>query len=170
MNKQYITPAIIIHENHLKKIKLIDLDINNKTENSLNFIENQFKSIINSNKISKRFLQTIFKGDLFSFNVSIMFTIGKKNKHWNISVWDVNGNTSVSKKTFNIIDENNDTIPSDVYYEIIKNCNNYTNNIYRCNGCGVNMKKIAGRYFAGGYCEKCWNSKYRAIEANENYN
>ena len=40
-----------------------------------------------------------------------------------------------------------------------------------CCGCGeyIKLEDIAGNIFAGQYCKECWENKYRAVEANMNY-
>jgi hypothetical protein len=43
----------------------------------------------------------------------------------------------------------------------------------RCSHCGeiIDYAENSGhRYFAGIYCQHCWDTKYREIEANETYN
>lgn len=44
--------------------------------------------------------------------------------------------------------------------------------IISCSGCGEDIKEedVAGNYFAGRYCKNCWETKYKKIEASENYN
>lgn len=56
----------------------------------------------------------------------------------------------------------------DSLYNTIKD---YENGIIYCSDCGkpINKSEIAGSYFAGRYCEHCWNTKWRDIEARETY-
>ncbi len=54
--------------------------------------------------------------------------------------------------------------------EMFRRVEQYTKGIYHCSDCDAEMTEIAGRYFAGIYCEKCWAQKWKAIEAKETYN
>lgn len=44
--------------------------------------------------------------------------------------------------------------------------------IVQCSRCHEEMKveDIAGSFYAARYCKACWDSKYKAVEATENYN
>jgi len=49
----------------------------------------------------------------------------------------------------------------------------YTQGYIICSDCGEEHKRDEiqnNRYFAGIYCEKCWNKTWKAIEAKETYN
>jgi formamidopyrimidine-DNA glycosylase len=50
-------------------------------------------------------------------------------------------------------------------------CEDYGRGYVRCSDCETKIKtsEIAGRYFAGVYCKDCWDGKWKAIEAKENY-
>lgn len=170
MDKSFITPAVIIYQGNFPKINLIDLDGNNKSEDSLNHIEDQFKTIVGYRWGNMhRFLQIISGGHLFVFAVYFQKTINPNKQYWCVDVWNESGGISVSNVTFPVIDKENDKIPSDIFNKIINDCCDYGNNIYKCSGCGTKMNKIAGQYFAGIYCQKCWDTKYKAIEAKETY-
>lgn len=55
--------------------------------------------------------------------------------------------------------------------QLFERLDDYINNICCCSGCAVKLKKdeIAGRYYAGIYCKDCWDSKWRDIEAADDY-
>lgn len=66
--------------------------------------------------------------------------------------------------------------PKDDFIEWIENTTKeYCENKIHCSDCGKEIVNdrcdggIAGRYFAGIYCKDCWERKWKAIEANENY-
>lgn len=50
---------------------------------------------------------------------------------------------------------------------------NFENGMLKCSGCGKLVRyedARKNRYFAGLYCNHCWETKYKAIEASETYN
>jgi len=92
-------------------------------------------------------------------------------KEWDVNVWDETGNTTVIAFRFPIQDMQTDTLPTREFQRIITACENYRKGTGSCSACKTELKltEIAGRYFAGIYCTKCWETKYRAIEAAETY-
>lgn len=170
MDKTQIIPAVIIHQNHLKNTRLIDLESNNKSNDSLTYYENQLKKILNYGLGNNhRYLKIFNGGALFSFSVYHQKTLKNNRCLWDIHVWDSSGNITVSQINFPVIDKENDTIPLEILNVLINDCIDYDNNLYKCSGCGVKTKTIGGQYFAGIYCLKCWDDKYRKKEMNENY-
>ena len=104
----------------------------------------------------------MYKNTLFTFSVHI-----QSNGHVDVTFWDINGTTSV----FNITSK--DLLVTDKQVnEIQKRLENYCNNIVECSECHKELqmgKDIAGTYYAGVYCRDCWESKWKAIEARDNY-
>lgn len=50
---------------------------------------------------------------------------------------------------------------------------NFENGILKCSSCGKFARyedARKNRYFAGLYCDNCWETTYKAIEASETYN
>jgi len=89
-----------------------------------------------------------------------------------ISVWDHHGSVSIG------------VFPrtSTGVREMLAASEEYTHGLIRCSECGDKMLKTdtAGRYFAGSYCKRCWETDWidengrehknvRDIEAHENY-
>lgn len=83
---------------------------------------------------------------------------------------------------FNIYDDNSKLLgefkininqpPTDKFNEWIEQITReYLDGIIHCSDCDKTIFKneIAGRYFAGVYCDECWNGKWKAIESKENY-
>lgn len=170
MDKSFIIPAVIIYQGNFQKIKLIDLDTNSKSDESLNHIENEFKKIVEYRWGNQhRFLQIISGGHLFVFSVYFQTTKNPNKQIWNVTIWNDSGGIGVTSANFPVVDKENDTIPTDIFHKLIQDCCDYSNNIYKCSGCGNKMNKIAGQYFAGIYCQKCWDSKYKAMEVRETY-
>ncbi len=175
MDKNFIIPAIIIFELNFKKIPLWNLEMNNRDENSLTTYENKLKEIVGYTwGNNHRFIQTISGGHLFMFHVHYSPTINNQHVNrthrWEISVWDETGNSSVITIGFEVNNKETDVVPDEVFQKIIHACNNHSNGIHICSGCGKEVTHIAGHYFAGNYCQHCWDTKYKAIEARENYN
>ena len=104
----------------------------------------------------------MYKNKLFTFSVFIQL-----NGYVDIMFWDIKGTTSI----FNITAK--DLIVTDKQVnEIQKRLENYCNNIVECSECHKELqigKDIAGTYYAGVYCRDCWESKWKAIEARDNY-
>lgn len=102
-------------------------------------------------------------GDEFAFQI---YPMKFKPGSVDLSVWDAMGGTAIAHALI---------VPGDPTNEIgrvIKTSEEFTQGIIHCSGCQkpieyAQVKKQ--RYFAGIYCDECWNSKYKAIEANENY-
>lgn len=103
-----------------------------------------------------------------------------------IDVNDYSNPKSKLKNTFHIWDDfsqglgdftiNPNEPPSDDFINWIENITKeYCENKIHCSDCGKEIINdrcdggIAGRYFAGIYCKDCWERKWKAIEANGNY-
>lgn len=85
-------------------------------------------------------------------------------------MWNVRGSTAIGSGV--IVQDPEQPLEEKVCREIIDLADNYTKGKVHCSDCGkvMNRDDIAGRYFAGVYCDDCWNGKWKAIEAAENYN
>ena len=96
-------------------------------------------------------------------------TWGYDTNIWEWHIWDVTGNHTLGIGMF--LSEPDQPMPKDLIRELIKICDDFNHDICTCSGCGkkINKTDIAGAYFAGRYCTHCWETKYRAIEARENY-
>jgi hypothetical protein len=121
-------------------------------------------------------------------NSCVLYQSTKGNKY-TISIYpDIRYEGSVTKElgtaSFNMWDENGcesllslencswESAPTveflDKLYNTIKD---YEEGIIHCSDCGKPLKvgEVAGSYFAGRYCEHCWETKWKAIEAAETY-
>ena len=97
------------------------------------------------------------------------FGIYKTREKFELSIWDKTGTTAIFS----------DNIPENIdkRVEFLKQVEeylrDYSEGFKRCSDCGklveYNLVKN-NRYFAGVYCDDCWNRKWKAIEAKENYN
>jgi len=167
MKPNIITPAVIIYERDFQNTPLWQFETNNREVDSLNHYEDELKKVVGYKYgNTHRFLQTISGGHLFAFHIHFI----EHRKLWDIHLWDTAGNRTVINIEFSIIDKEIDCIPDKEFNRIIIACRDFMSGTYICNGCNEKTKHIAGHYFAGQYCQKCWDSKYKAIEASENYN
>jgi hypothetical protein len=83
-----------------------------------------------------------------------------------LNIWDEVGSDQVAKATF---DTNN---RQKQINKVIERMEEYTRGYIHCSDCDTKIKRhgeIGGRYFAGIYCKECWERKWKAIEAKENY-
>ncbi|KKM19434.1 hypothetical protein LCGC14_1655700 [marine sediment metagenome] len=174
------TPVILLSINSLRKLFLIDIDSNNK-ESAYTVIRKQLKDIFNYRWDNS--ILGITDGYGVQYTMSI-YTI--KNKHgcnWSINFWDQTGSNSIYEFDKEYISDA-DMLTSDEIMTIKKHLEDFTKGIKKCNGCGTSIptsryiaydldkhkKKYGGQYFAARYCIDCWENKYKAIEAAENYN
>jgi hypothetical protein len=96
-------------------------------------------------------------GDLFTFNYY-------KN---NLRIWDLH-DFIVSHIELTSDKEKN----KEILKEAKENMDIYSKGKIHCSDCGKaeEYKNIVShRYFAGIYCDTCWNTKWKSIEAKENY-
>ena len=86
-----------------------------------------------------------------------------------IGVWDSRGDTSIISDIVPVnLDERKKFLS-----KIMRLCSNYADGKVYCHDCGKTANYVDiknNRYFAGIYCDECWERKWKAIEANENYN
>ena len=89
---------------------------------------------------------------------------------FNVNVWDSSGNAALGSWTFT--QNPNKPMNEDIQREIKDVCSLYYNGQIHCSECGklIELNDIAGSYFAGRYCKTCWETKWKAREAAENYN
>jgi hypothetical protein len=112
--------------------------------------------------------------DIYGNPYSIIIFLNKDKTVFEINIWNFNGSISILTVKINVTGDYKEFKLSFEDYNKIMNkiTKFYTDDIVPCNECGkdINWKTAAGRYFAGLFCEKCWESKWKAIEAKETYN
>jgi len=86
-------------------------------------------------------------------------------KEYELVVWNESGNIHLGSWQF--LDS---AIPSNVLNEIDDVCEHFLNGEVKCGQCGtwVDYKK-APSYFAGVYCQTCWEGGWKEKEARETY-
>lgn len=99
---------------------------------------------------------------LVANNMKFVFSVTR-----DFTIWDSDGSTTLGGYD---IDCNAPPTSEfmDWLYQII---DDYSHKIIHCSDCGRSLPNgnHAGRYFAGVYCKDCWERKWRAIEAAEDY-
>jgi len=83
-----------------------------------------------------------------------------------LSVWDYTGGTLIVEGR--VPDENR----WDFINNIILMSEQWTKGYIQCSNCRTMIKyldNIGHRFYAGTYCDKCWDGKWRTVESEENY-
>lgn len=166
----YDSLLFVVHEWTLQKTPLTNFQYNNQIQKDY---RNGGKALIGSKWDNKtnQVLQILSGGSMFSFSVTIMHFKGQ-SRNWELSFWDVTGSVSLHNTSFPVVDEDTDVIPKEKFDTIIEILKDYSKGFIRCSKCKtrIPVSEIAGSYFAGRYCDECWNKRgMKEIEAKETY-
>lgn len=95
---------------------------------------------------------------------------GRATNVFEIHLWDSTGLCALGGWT--VIQAPDEIIGKEMQKAIREACELFVQGKLHCSDCRevILKSEIAGSYFAGKYCEKCWEGKWRAIEAKETYN
>ena len=90
---------------------------------------------------------------------------------WEINLWDDTGSLAIGQIKQDMINAETDVLSNENYAKMDKMTKDFHRGTVRCSGCGkdTNSKNNPRRFYAGIYCESCWEGKYKAMEAKENY-
>ena len=111
-------------------------------------------------------------GTEFSFLISEKSKWDNKNRKFiklgifELFIWDYIGSTSIFHS---IIPQEN---RNEFIREILNICEEWSKGKKKCSDCGKWISYLENqnhRYFAGIYCDDCWNRKWKAIEKAESY-
>jgi len=130
----------------------------------LNLIKKYYKVKFNYFQDANFFRFSNIYGTEFSFLVTQDKYM--ENDIYVLSVWDYTGNTLVFAGK--IPDKNRVSF----IRSFEKAIDNYSNGIIKCGECKKDIsyqQNRSHRHFAAIYCDNCWNSKWKAIEAKEKY-
>lgn len=108
-------------------------------------------------------------GTEFSFMLYKHEHFTTKETWHELAVWDTYGSIAL---TSGAVPEDSKE-RRDFIKKVLDISKEYTQGKIHCSDCGnvVNYHDVKrNRYFAGIYCDDCWNRKWKAIEAYENYN
>jgi hypothetical protein len=159
-----------IPQREIQNIELWWLDGNNPEGIKLKFKE--LKKLSGYSFDNPHLLYSNIYGNLFSIHIHFA-DVNRVNKSqkWEISIWDEKGSTSIGTIFQPVENKETDKLLDNNYKELSRLTENFSKEIMQCSNCGKEIKKseIAGRYFAGIYCQHCWDTKYKAIEAQETY-
>lgn len=176
----YFTPSIEIRVNQLEKIPLIEFESNNH-DGIYNKVRQAIKPVVNYNWDNNILRVTNISGNEFSIHIYLSKTKGVLSG-WEITIWDYLGTTTIGvwKKKYCSDD---DCLTIEEIHDIEKRLGEFSHNILHCNDCQSTIpsdksirktehheKEYGGQYFTGHFCKDCWERKWRAVEAKENYN
>jgi len=118
---------------------------------------------------NKTFIQLGGCGDLFSFSIRAIYT--PKFKAWDLHIWDYKGITSITNFTVPLINKETDVFTKEVYYKLDQKAREFLTGKIDCSKCHTQLNKneVAGTFFAGSYCVKCWEGGMKREAALENY-
>ena len=155
-NKPIFKPNIVFNYAQFKDMFMGDLKQLQKEfgqlKKAVNTLFNRYNSSI-SIRVSNIF------GEEFTFAL-----YGKT-----INLWNSSGGTSLGFATLS----DNLSVRKEQLQNIIKKLEKFSNGIIECGLCGKDMnyqENLSHRYFAGLYCQTCWNDEMKEIESKENYN
>lgn len=105
----------------------------------------------------------------FGMEFKVIFSQhGGENSGWFCSIWTMNELTIVR-----LVDLPKDRSEVNEFItKILYAMDRWAEGYIKCSSCGTlhEYKVIkSNRYFAGTYCQTCWEREFKAIEAKENY-
>lgn len=156
-NHSIFVPMISFHYRDL--FKLI-LENGENLDKDLEILRKEMKIVTNQQYDDSHFVVSNIYGDIFRFMI-----IGKPYSC--LSIWNMT-DFGIGKA---IITNNREEAEKNLN-DVKKRMEIYTEGKIHCSGCDNiedynHIKKH--RWFAGIYCDNCWETKYKAIEAKENY-
>lgn len=108
-------------------------------------------------------------GTEFAFHLRKHKHFGTGDTWHEISIWDSRGNTSIISFVISTsLDERKEQL-----VKLMRLCSEFAAGQVHCHDCGKLAKYEdikRNRYFAGIYCDECWERKWKEIEAKETYN
>lgn len=176
----YFTPSIEIPLSRLNGISLIELETNNR-DGAYNQVRLALKPVANYGWDSPILRVSNIYGDEFSIHVYLGRTKDVPTQ-WEITIWDYKGTTSIGTwaKPYK---SNDDRLSNEEIRAIKERLEEFSHDVLHCSDCkttmpatrqvkfnsNVHKQEYGGQYFAGHYCRDCWERKWKAIEAKENY-
>lgn len=164
----YDSLHFIIHDSVFKKTPLTNFQYNNQIQKDY---RNGGKALIGSKWDNKTSQILYLSGGFFSFSV-ILDHLKGKSREWLLSFWDVSGNISLYNIRFDVVNEEIDILPENIHEKIVEILTDYNKGYIRCTKCKkrIPLSEVAGSYFAGRYCDECWNKRgMKEKEAAETY-
>lgn len=166
----YFTPYLVFTLNQLIDLMKEDDSIE-KTMIRINAFEKEVKEVADHGWGNQHLFIKNSYGDLFKFMLSKEYLSGgRTNNLYVLTLWSYNDHSLghfILKDKYCI--ENKDVVLD----KVAKRTERFSQGYVPCSNCEKEekIKDIEkNRYFAGIYCNECWERKYKAIEAKENYN
>jgi hypothetical protein len=149
----------IVYKPFLDKYRFSDFIVNHTDKECEELGEDLHEVTFDVNGI--RQFESNFVTDIYGHPYTWMF-----HGH-TLNIWDVVGSTQIAVAHFKDGDRQK------IVNEVIKRMEEFSCGWVHCSDCDTKFKynnHEGGSYFAGIYCQKCWDGKWKAIEAKENYN
>ena len=131
-------------------------------------VEKEVSKVLSASEGWKDAAATFYITDSTTFANKITLKAFPWNNKMEICLWADDGSTS-------LMHVNNIPLQDDVekYKQIaLERINDFANGVIHCSDCGIAfpVTEIKGKaFYAGIYCQHCWDNKWKAIEAAENY-
>lgn len=107
----------------------------------------------------------------------IMIVYSQKTQYgperFTITMWDEKGGTTLCVINQLVINKETDILNNENYKILSQKSEMWMNGKMNCSKCGCEIdykENFHHRYFAGIYCQTCWEGGMKQIEAQENYN
>lgn len=162
----YCTPYIVVDYMTFQNGMMGDLD---KFIEDLKEVGNAVKVAVDHRWANPNTRFSNIYGAEFAFGLYKHTHLTTKQTWYDLSVWDSLGTTAVIS---GIVPENTNERRAFVK-KVLDTSEIFTTGKIHCSDCGklVNYRDVQNnKYFAGIYCDDCWNGKWKEIEAKENYN
>ena len=179
-NGIFFTPSIEIRIDRLVDIPLMELETNNH-DGVYNRVRKALKPAVNYGWDNNILRITNIFGDEFSIHIYLGRNKGVPSG-WEITIWDYKGQKTIGTWVKKYADDN-DKLTYEEIRDIKVRLEEFTHHILHCSDCQTTMptdkgikfdpenhkENYGGQYFAGHYCTKCWERKWKAVESRENY-
>lgn len=168
MNKAYMLhAAIVIKQSELTKIHLCDMETNETQPTSFYPSFKAMKTLVNNPYDEQNKLWISPSNNVFSLHVRLP----KNSKQWHITMFTPNGLTHVKMLYQRKLHYLTDILTPRIYNKMVQEAEMYDKGFIRCSQCReyIRRRSIAGGFYAGVYCESCWEGSVKERAACENY-
>jgi len=165
----YIAPMVIDYMKFSSKLKG-DL---HEFRDDLEVVRKELKRVSGYQFDNPHFRFSNIYGTEFAFQIHEKSRYDNTNRNYipldifDVNVWDYTGGTDLFHGTIP------DSDRQEFINELLMVCDKWSIGEKKCSDCKkwINYaENKSHRYFAGIYCSECWERKWKAVEASENYN
>lgn len=164
---------IHIPQHEIQQSPLNYFELNNK--DGLSKKNNQMYEILKDKKYNTS--PSILWSDSYGNLRTIMIVYSKTTQYgverFNITMWDEKGGTTLCNINQPIINKEIDILSNENYKILSEKSIMWMNGKMNCSKCKCEIdykENSRHRYFAGIYCQSCWDGGMKQIEAQETYN